>query len=250
MSRPVSEIMEALSAGVPAGEGPRVIFDGVSLTLGATHVLDDLRFTVEPGTVHAIIGPNGGGKTSLLRSLLGQMPFSGSLVMEWPGGRTVGYMPQLLDLDRTLPVTVDDFMAMVCQDRPAFLGLARRYRERVDLALEAVGMLEKRDRQFGQLSGGETKRVLLAQAFIPMPGLLVMDEPMAGVDETFAGVFVEILRGLRDRGVTVFWVHHDLGQVRNLADTVTCINRRVLFSGRPQDLIDEGGLSDVLARIA
>ena len=180
-----------------------------------------------------MIGPNGGGKTSLIRSLLGQMPHTGESDLEWGSTtsgdrRTIGYVPQALDFDKTLPVTVDDFMAMVCQKhRPAFLGLSRANRPRADAALEGVGLIGKRNRKLGSLSGGERQRVLFAQALIPPPALLVLDEPMTSMDEVGADRFVALIQELAAAGTTYRLDRARLAQVRALASTVTCINRTV-----------------------
>lgn len=228
--------------------GPAVRFENVGLTLSSNQILHGLSFTVAPGSVHCIIGPNGGGKTSLMRSLLGQMPHEGTIAVDWPGKRVVGYMPQILDFDRTLPVTVMDFMAMICQVRPAFFGLSPKHREAVRTTLRAVGMSEKKDRIFGQLSGGEKQRVLLAQSLNPIPGLLVLDEPMAGVDDSFTPVFEEIVAYLKDLGVTIIWISHDLKQVMRLADGVTCVNRKMLFSGPPSEYINSETVLDLFSQ--
>jgi zinc transport system ATP-binding protein len=215
--------------------GPAVTFDNVNLRLGNTSILKQISFAVAPGSIHCIIGPNGGGKTSLLRSMLGQMPHNGTITIEWPGDRTIGYVPQILDFDRTLPITVDDFMAMICQSRPAFFGLKKSHRQTVNQALDLVQMTGKHTRQLGQLSGGERQRVLFAQALIPQPSLLILDEPAAGLDEAGANIFEQILYDLRDKGVTIVWIHHDLQQVKRIADNVCCVNRRLLFSGSPEE---------------
>jgi zinc transport system ATP-binding protein len=218
--------------------GPAIRFEHVGLALGGAQILDDVTFSVPSGGIHCVIGPNGGGKTSLIRSLLGQMPHSGKIAVEWGDNRTTGYVPQALDFDKTLPVTVDDFMAMVCQKRrPAFLGLSKASRPRAEAALERVGFVGKRERKLGSLSGGERQRVLFAQALIPEPGLLVLDEPMSSMDEVGAQRFVELLQNLAAEGVTVVWIAHDLAQVRALAASVTCINRKVLFSGPPREVL-------------
>ncbi|PID57608.1 manganese ABC transporter ATP-binding protein [candidate division KSB3 bacterium] len=216
-------------------QGPSIKFDEVGLRLGNTTILEKVSFAVAPGSIHCIIGPNGGGKTSLLRSLLGQMPHSGTISIEWPGDQTIGYVPQMLDFDRTLPITVDDFMAMICQARPAFFGLKKTHQKTVRQALELVKMTGKHTRQLGQLSGGERQRVLFAQALIPQPSLLILDEPSAGLDEAGAEIFEQILYDLRSNGVTILWIHHDLQQVKRMADMVCCINQRLLFSGNPEE---------------
>ncbi|BAQ75955.1 cation ABC transporter ATP-binding protein [Pseudomonas sp. Os17] len=218
--------------------GPAVEFDQVGLTLGRTTILDRVTFQVQPGSVHALVGPNGGGKSSLIKTLLGQMPHQGQLRLQWPGAPgTIGYVPQALEFDRGLPMTVDDFMAAMCQRRPAFLGLSRHFAQAIGDALERVGMQDKRKRRMGALSGGERQRVLLAQGLIPAPQLLVLDEPMSALDEAGIQVFERLLHDWRQSGITLLWIEHDLEAVGRLADRVTGLNRRVLFDGPAQQTL-------------
>ncbi|MCO7612394.1 MULTISPECIES: metal ABC transporter ATP-binding protein [Pseudomonas chlororaphis group] len=218
--------------------GPAIEFDQVSLTLGRTTILDRVTFQVQPGSVHALVGPNGGGKSSLIKTLLGQMPHQGQLRLQWPDAPgTIGYVPQALEFDRGLPMTVDDFMAAMCQRRPAFLGLSRHYAQAIGEALERVGMQDKRKRRMGALSGGERQRVLLAQGLIPAPQLLVLDEPMSALDEAGIQVFERLLHDWRQSGITLLWIEHDLEAVGRLADRVTGLNRRVLFDGPAQQTL-------------
>ena len=218
--------------------GPTLDFAEVSLTLGRTTILDNVTFQVQPGSVHALVGPNGGGKSSLIKTLLGQMPHQGRLSLQWPGTPgTIGYVPQALEFDRGLPMTVDDFMAAMCQRRPAFLGLSKHYAAAIGEALERVGMQDKRKRRMGALSGGERQRVLLAQGLIPVPQLLVLDEPMSALDEAGIQVFERLLGDWRQSGITVLWIEHDLEAVGRLADRVTGLNRRVLFDATPKQAL-------------
>ncbi len=218
-----------------ASVGPTLDFDSVSLTLGRTLILDNVSFQVQPGSIHALVGPNGGGKSSLIKTLLGQTPHQGRLSLQWPAAPgTVGYVPQALEFDRGLPMTVDDFMAAMCQRRPAFLGLSRHYTAAIGDALARVGMQDKRQRRMGALSGGERQRVLLAQGLIPPPQLLVLDEPMSALDEAGIQVFERLLNDWRLAGITVLWIEHDLEAVGRLADRVTGLNRRVLFDATPK----------------
>lgn len=219
-------------------QGPAIEFDQVSLTLGRTTILDQVTFQVQPGSVHALVGPNGGGKSSLIKTLLGQMPHQGELRLQWPDAPgTIGYVPQALEFDRGLPMTVDDFMAAMCQRRPAFLGLSRHYAQAIGEALERVGMQDKRKRRMGALSGGERQRVLLAQGLIPAPQLVVLDEPMSALDEAGAQVFERLLQDWRQSGITLLWIEHDLEAVGRLADRVTGLNRQVLFDGPAQQTL-------------
>ncbi|MCU7649966.1 metal ABC transporter ATP-binding protein [Pseudomonas piscis] len=218
--------------------GPAIEFDQVSLVLGRTTILDQVTFQVQPGSLHALVGPNGGGKSSLIKTLLGQMPHQGQLRLQWPDAPgTIGYVPQALEFDRGLPMTVDDFMAAMCQRRPAFLGLSRHYAKAIGEALEQVGMQDKRKRRMGALSGGERQRVLLAQGLIPAPQLVVLDEPMSALDEAGIQVFERLLQDWRQRGITLLWIEHDLEAVGRLADRVTGLNRRVLFDGPAQQTL-------------
>ena len=221
-----------------ARSGPAIEFAEVGLVLGRTLILDQVSFRVASGSVHALVGPNGGGKSSLIKTLLGQMPHRGQLSLEWPGSAgVIGYVPQALEFDRGLPMTVDDFMAAMCQRRPAFLGLSRHYAGAIGEALERVGMQDKRKRRMGALSGGERQRVLLAQGLIPAPQLLVLDEPMSALDEAGIRVFERLLGDWRRSGITVLWIEHDLEAVGRLADRVTELNRRVLFDATPKEAL-------------
>jgi zinc transport system ATP-binding protein len=177
------------------------------------------------------------------------MPHSGEIRIDWPAGRRTGYVPQILDFDRDLPMTVDDFMAIISLDRMAIFGLSKKNRPAVDQALDMVGLEHKRKRRMGELSGGERQRVLFAQALIPFPDLLVLDEPLAGVDGAGAEIISDLVIDLSARGVTVVWIHHDLAEVKRIADKVTCINRTVSFSGHPSEVLTRESILDVFSPI-
>jgi len=218
--------------------GPTVVFDKVSLELGGVRVLDDVSFQVDAGAMHCLVGPNGSGKTSLVRSLLGQMPHSGQIWLTGEAVRPVGYVPQSLEFDRNVPMTVDDVMALVGQRRPAFFGGSRRQRSASAAALKRTGVPDIGRRPFGALSGGERQRVLLAQALTPIPQLLILDEPTAGIDEAGVRLVEEVVSDLNARGATIIWINHDLDQVARLAHSVTVIQRRVMFHGPATDAVE------------
>ena len=218
-------------------QGPSIEFANVSLKLGNTEILSDVSFEVRAGDVHCIIGANGGGKTSLVRSLLGQMPHTGSIRIAWKASRIIGYVPQTLDFDKTLPVTVSDFLAMATQRRPVFLGVSREHRRAIDAALERVGLSGKSGYKLGSLSGGERQRVLFAQAMLPEPALLVLDEPMTGLDVEGHGILEREIAAFAQGGGTVVWINHDILKVHEVADCVTYIDRRVLLNGPPGEAL-------------
>nr|WP_040640744.1 metal ABC transporter ATP-binding protein [Halopseudomonas pelagia] len=219
--------------------GPAIHFNAVDLNLGRTRILEQVSFQVAAGSIHALVGPNGGGKSSLIKTLLGQMPHRGELSLHWPANPSIiGYVPQAMEFDRGLPMTVDDFMAAMCQRKPAFMGLSVKRKAAIDQALSRVGLLDKRKRRMGALSGGERQRVLLAQGLVPEAQLLVLDEPMSALDEPGVQVFEQLLADWRRAGTTVLWVEHDLQAVSRLADRVTGLSRSVLFDGDPQQLLN------------
>ena len=221
-------------------QGPAIEFDRVNLTLGATSILQDVSFKVRAGTIHCIVGANGGGKTSLVRSLLGQMPHSGRISIAWQGSEVIGYVPQSLDFDKSLPITVLDFLAMTTQRRPVFLGVARARRVEIERTLDRLGLAGKLKTKLGSLSGGERQRVLLAQALIPEPALLVLDEPTTGLDVAGKGILERTIIEFVKAGGTAIWINHDIAQVNEIADALTYIDRKVLLDGVPRDVLATG----------
>jgi zinc transport system ATP-binding protein len=220
--------------------GPSIEFEKVGLVLGNTRILEDVNFGVAAGSIHCVVGANGGGKTSLIRALLGQMPHTGRITVRWQDSRVIGYVPQTLDFDRSLPVTVLDFMAMATQRRPVFLGVPRTHRAAIEQRLAELGLGERLHARLGSLSGGERQRVLLAQALIPEPALLVLDEPSTGLDLAGKTLLERTIRGFADTGGTVVWINHDIVQVGEVADRLTYINRRVLLDGPPGEVLAGG----------
>jgi len=222
--------------------GPSIQCQQLGLRLGGLEILSAIDITIPAAEIHCVIGPNGGGKTSFVRSLLGQMPHSGKVEITWDSGskqNTIGYVPQFLDFDKSLPISVYDFMAMICNtSRPAFAGFSRGKRELTETALERVGLKGKSKTQLGNLSGGERQRMLFAQALIPQPELLILDEPMTSLDNRGEEVFLSLIEELRSQGVTIVWIAHDLQQVRELASTISCINRTLVYAGPPQPFLD------------
>ena len=201
-----------------------VLLEISNLTLRPAHeaLLTNLSFSVLRGTLHAIVGPNGAGKTTLLSAILGLVPFEGRIVVNWAGRGRMAYVPQQFHVDRTLPVTVADFLALTRQQRPVCFGLAPSTRDRIARLLARVGLPDFEDRPLSVLSGGELRRVLLANALDPLPELLILDEPLSGLDEAGATWLDETLLALK-REMTVLMVSHDSDQVRRIADRVTAI---------------------------
>ncbi|UTW06020.1 zinc ABC transporter ATP-binding protein ZnuC [Pseudomonas benzenivorans] len=200
--------------------------DGVGVSFAGQAVLQDVQLSVEPGQIVTLIGPNGAGKTTLVRAVLGLLkPESGS-VWRKPKLR-IGYMPQKLHVDATLPLSVLRFLRLVP-------GVDRGSAQ---AALAEVGAGQVIDSPLQGISGGELQRVLLARALLRKPELLVLDEPVQGVDVAGQAELYRLITRLRDRhGCGVLMVSHDLHLVMSTTDQVVCLNRHVCCSGHPEQV--------------
>jgi zinc transport system ATP-binding protein len=202
-------------------------------------VLEDINLSVEELDFIGLIGPNGGGKTTLLKVLLGLLPpmrgkvrIMGKSVKE--GRRYVGYVPQVVEFDRDFPISVWDVARM---GRLGHRRLLQRYTveddEIVARMLRSVGMLNLRDRPIGALSGGQRQRVYIARALATEPNILLLDEPMASVDPQVSTNIYEILSRLNER-IAILMVSHDMNAISSHVKTVGCLNRRLFYHGAKQ----------------
>ncbi|HEY7284441.1 MAG TPA: metal ABC transporter ATP-binding protein [Vicinamibacterales bacterium] len=221
-----------------AVDPPLVDVEALTIRRNRELLLDHVTIRIARGSLHVIVGPNGGGKSTLLRAVLGQLAFDGRIVLNWRAGGAIGYVPQTFPVDPTLPVTVEDFLALTRQRRPVCLGLSRGTRVRVADLLARVGLEGLEKRPLAVLSGGELRRVLLAHALDPEPELLILDEPAGGLDEAASKGLERALTTMkRDSRATVVMVSHDFEQVRRLADRVTLLDRRVIADGNAHDVL-------------
>ncbi len=199
---------------------PLLEISNLTLRPAREALLADFSLSVERGSLHALAGPNGAGKTTLLSAILGLVPFEGRIFAHWQGSGRIAYVPQHFQVDRTLPVTVADFLALTRQRRPVCLGVTHAARQRISRLLDRVGLTGFDNRPLSALSGGELRRVLLANALDPLPELLILDEPSSGLDERSARWLDDTLTSLKGE-MTVLMVSHDADQVRRIADRVT-----------------------------
>ncbi len=213
-------------------------------------VLEDITLQVPEGEIMGIIGPNGSGKSTLFKVILELLkPWRGEVLLFGEPSRSqrslVGYMPQMELVDWDFPVTVDDVALM---GRYGRLGLGRRPtkvdRRASEEALERVGMAHLRKRLIGELSGGQRRRVLLARALADSPRLLLLDEPLAGLDSTAQHQLLDIIRRLRDEGATVILSTHDLSCVSIACHHAACLNRYLVAYGTPEEVLTEPVLNE------
>ena len=235
----------------PSSSRPRPVieWDHATFAYGETIAVEDVSLSVHEGDLAAVLGPNGGGKSTLIRMALGLLrPTSGAVRLfgrdaaDFGDWDRVGYMPQVFaGAWRDFPVTVAETVAHGAYRGIAALALFRRS-ERPDVveALEAVGMAGSVGRRLSELSVGQQQRVLLARALVRQPELLVLDEPAAGVDVSGEEQLYTVLRDFnRDRGMTIVLVSHDIGAILRQASTVACMDRSLVRHGPPHELTRE-----------
>jgi manganese/iron transport system ATP-binding protein len=213
--------------------------------------LRDASFQLSSGTIAALVGVNGSGKSTLFKALMGFVkPVSGSIRIA--GGsveqarklKLVAYVPQTEEVDWTFPVSVWDVVMMGRYGHMNFLRIANAEDKRmVHESLARVGMTEFKDRQIGELSGGQKKRVFLARALAQNGQIILLDEPFTGVDVTTEEAIITLLRSLRDEGRIILVSTHNLGSVPEFCDHVVLVNRTVLASGPLEDVFTEDNLN-------
>jgi len=213
-----------------------VRLDDVWVHYDGVPVLEGINLSVEPHDFLGIIGPNGGGKTTLLKVILGLIkPSHGkvSVLGQTPekGRKLIGYISQYNLFDRDFPISVLDVVLM---GRYGGTGLFRRYSEEdkriANEALKTAEMLDYKDRQVGRLSGGEQQRVFIARALATDPKLLLLDEPMTSIDSTMQAEFYELLDSLKQR-MAIVLVSHDISAVSIYVDKIACLNRQLFYHG-------------------
>lgn len=221
----------------------------LSVRRGGELILDDISFTLHCGEIVALIGPNGGGKSTLLKALSGEWPYQGSIVASNGLGQilprpSIGYMPQHLAFDRHAPLTVADLLGAHHSRWPVFLGVRRSTQAQLAELLDLVEARHLLHRQLGQLSGGELQRVTLAFALDPVPDILLLDEPVSALDEKGKTQFYQLVRELQNRyDLLTLIVSHDLEVIGSFADRLIYLNQRILSSGSSSDLLAGGFLN-------
>lgn len=209
----------------------------VQVSSGRDILIQDVSFTLHCGELTALIGKNGAGKTTLLKAVLGENRFAGSLRFTNHEGAgitkpAIGYVPQHLDFDRGMPMTVLDFMTAAKGGMPVWLGHQKKLRQQMERSLAEMECEYLLERRLGALSGGELQRVLLALASEPVPDLLILDEPASGMDVTGLDLFYKKVTELRDKyHMAILLVSHDLNLIQKYADKVILLDRTVLAQG-------------------
>ncbi len=216
--------------------------ENFSVHAGKLIIFEDVNIHVHCGQLTALIGPNGAGKSTLLKAILGEVAHSGRLQYvdakgKHTGNPVIGYVPQYLRFDVSSPTSVSDIFMACLSNRPVWLCSSKTLRPRILENLRRVKAEHLIDRRLGALSGGELQRVLLALALDPVPDLLLLDEPVSGVDQNGLELFYEIVAELRAKeDMAIILISHDLNLVSRHADQVILLNKKVLASGTPEEV--------------
>jgi manganese transport system ATP-binding protein len=228
-----------------------ITVDNVSVTYNnARLALYNATCTVEPGTITALVGPNGSGKSTLFKSIMGflqpsqgQVRVGGFPVQKAQKQQLMAYVPQSDEVDWNFPVSVFDVVMM---GRYGYMNLLRipsqKDRRRVMESLERVGMVQYRDRQIGELSGGQKKRAFLARALAQEGKVILLDEPFTGVDVKTEKRIVDLLIQLRDEGHTILISTHDLASISTFCDRTILLNHTILAEGKTADTFTKENL--------
>ena len=217
--------------------------ENLSVQIGTDSILKDMNLHVHCGEMVALIGPNGAGKSTFLKAVLGQREFTGTIAFSEPGQRSkkprIGYVPQSPAFDPSDPVSVADLFACCMSKRPAFLGLGKSMRELVLECLDRVHGKELIDKRVGTLSGGELQRVLLALALEPMPNILILDEPLSGVDIEGMENLMDMLDEIRETyDLSILMTTHDFSMLPRYADQVVLIDHGIKIQGTPREVLE------------
>jgi len=218
-----------------------VVFDKVSFIYENEEVLKDISFDIDEGDIITIVGPNGGGKTTLLKLILGLLKPSKGKVIVYGNDpvktkRFIGYLPQFSSVKKDIPITVYEFVKISLY-KGIFKKISKEDEDRIKEILNLVNALNFRDKLISELSGGQFQRVLLARALVNDPKLLILDEPTNFIDENNKRNFYEIIHSFVGKK-TIIIVSHDLNMVVSFTKRVFCLNREMFINCKVEELGD------------
>ena len=234
--------MKLFLHGGSCGDACCLRVQNLNVTIGDNKILHDVNLHVHCGEMVALIGPNGAGKSTLLKAILGQRDYEGVIAFSAPGERSrkprIGYVPQSPTFEPGDPLSVADLFACCMSRRPAFLGISKTMREKVLECLDRVHATDLIHKRVGTLSGGELQRVLLALALEPLPNILILDEPLSGVDVEGMDTLMAMLDEIRkEYDLSILMITHDFSILPRYADQVALIDHTVKKLGTPAEIL-------------
>ena len=225
----------------------------LTVRIGGNTILENISLHAHCGEMIALIGPNGAGKSTLLKTILGQQAYEGIISFSVPGSRNrkakIGYVPQSPAFDPGDSVTVADLFACCMSKCPAFLGQSKALREKISQCLERVHSENLIDKRVGTLSGGELQRILLALALEPLPNILILDEPLSGVDVEGMETLMDMLDEIRKTyDLSILMITHDFSMLPRYADQVILLNKQLICQGTPAEILDSDDFRRIFHR--
>ena len=235
--------------GGKCGDSCCLRVQNLSVRIGNDTILSDVNMHVHCGQLVALIGPNGAGKSTFLKAVLGQQEYEGVIAFSAPGNRSrsmkIGYVPQSPAFDPGDPMSVADLFVCCMSRRPAFLGIGKAMRQRILVCLDRVHGTDLIDKRVGTLSGGELQRVLLALALEPIPNILILDEPLSGVDVEGQTDLMDMLDEIRKTyDLSILMTTHDFTTLPRYADQVVLMNHRIVQLGSPAEVLASDAFQD------
>lgn len=235
--------MKLFFHGGGCGDACCLRVQNLTVRIGGDKILQNVNMHLHCGEMVALIGPNGAGKSTLLKAILGQREYDGVIAFSAPGERNrkmrIGYVPQSPAFDPGDPLSVADLFACCMSKRPAFLGLSKAMQEKVLECLDRVHATDLIDKRVGTLSGGELQRVLLALALEPLPNILILDEPLSGVDVEGIHALMDMLDEIRkEYDLSILMTTHDFSTLSRYADQVILIDHAVKKQGSPAEVLE------------
>lgn len=218
--------------------------NNISVNISGQEILKNVSIHVHCGQLTVIIGRNGAGKSTLLKAILGEVEHTGNIVFtDMKDNKTkkikIGFVPQKINVERHMPTTVYDLFASCISDIPVFLRKDKKLYKEIKEQLGLFGAEELIDKSIGELSGGELQRVLLAMATKPIPNLLILDEPVSGIDENGTREFYKILQDLKSKyDMSIILVSHDFELTKQYADKVILLDKEVIKEGTPEQVFE------------
>ncbi len=216
--------------------------ENLSVKIGKEDIIKDVTFDIHCGELLMLIGRNGAGKSTLLKSILGEIEHEGTVsFIDMKENKKkkikIGYVPQNLNIERDMPTTVYDMFASYISNKPVWLFKDKNLYKKIKENLKLFGAEKLIDKRVGNLSGGELQRVLLSIATAPVPNLLILDEPVSGIDRNGIKDFYEILARLKkDYDMSIILVSHDLDLVQKFADRVILLDKTIVKEGKAEEV--------------
>ena len=228
-----------------------IISNSCCVEIGETLILDDVSFSVNKNSLIAVVGPNGGGKTTLFNAITGLIPITkGSIEINGQdvskGNGNIGYVPQNENLNWNFPLTARQVVNLgITRNSPSIPFISKNNDDLIKECLNDVGLYEQIDNRVDDMSGGQKQRVLLAKILAQGANILLLDEAFSGVDIGSQISLIEVLRKLKDSGKTIMIATHDINNIADRLDEVLCINRHCCAYGDPLKVFTQDVLSEL-----